>query len=293
MPLVIPASAPLLTGKRAVVYVAASDTANEFEGREVVLGARAGDFYPVVSGLAEGERVVVNGAFKIDSAVQILARPSMMNPEGGAVTLGHSHEATHAEPAAAVGKTAEEHAGHTGAAAAGTASGTHTGQSAGEASPGGVPAAFTSQLGGVYDAYLAVHTALSGDRLANARTGASALVKSLEKADMTLLGGETHMAWMKELEILRENGEAIVKAGSLENARAAFIPLSSSLIRVAGTFGVPGTKPLYRIHCPMADNNKGADWLQDKKTVENPFFGSKMFTCGELKETIPAGGGTR
>ena len=91
MPLVIPASAPLLTGKRAVVYVAASDTVNEFEGREVVLGARAGDFYPVVSGLAEGERVVVNGAFKIDSAVQILARPSMMNPEGGAVTPGHSH----------------------------------------------------------------------------------------------------------------------------------------------------------------------------------------------------------
>ena len=31
-------------------------------------------------GLKEGERVVVNGAFKIDSAVQIRARPSMMNP---------------------------------------------------------------------------------------------------------------------------------------------------------------------------------------------------------------------
>ena len=32
------------------------------------------------SGLAEGEQVVVRGNFKIDSALQLLARPSMMSP---------------------------------------------------------------------------------------------------------------------------------------------------------------------------------------------------------------------
>ena len=32
--------------------------------------------------LQEGEKVVVNGNFKIDSAVQILAKPSMMTPRG-------------------------------------------------------------------------------------------------------------------------------------------------------------------------------------------------------------------
>ena len=31
----------------------------------------------------EGEQVVVNGNFKIDSAMQLEAKPSMMNPEGG------------------------------------------------------------------------------------------------------------------------------------------------------------------------------------------------------------------
>ncbi|MBN2489853.1 MAG: efflux RND transporter periplasmic adaptor subunit [Planctomycetes bacterium] len=79
-PLVIPDSAPLITGKRAVVYVEVE--AGVFEGREVVLGPRAGDQYLVLAGLAEGERVAVNGAFKIDSAVQIRAGPSMMNPPG-------------------------------------------------------------------------------------------------------------------------------------------------------------------------------------------------------------------
>ena len=88
-PLVVPASAPLLTGKRAVVYVALGE--GLYEGREVVLGPRAGDYYLVRKGLREGEEVVVNGAFKIDSALQIRAQPSAMYPAGGAPAHGHDH----------------------------------------------------------------------------------------------------------------------------------------------------------------------------------------------------------
>ena len=50
-----------------------------FEGREVVLGRKAKDYYLVLDGLEEGELVVVNGNFKLDSAMQILAKPSMMS----------------------------------------------------------------------------------------------------------------------------------------------------------------------------------------------------------------------
>lgn len=90
-PLVIPASAPLLTGKRAVVYVQVADRPGVYEGREVTLGARAGGYYLVEEGLHEGERVVVNGNFKLDSALQIQAKPSMMNPEGGGPAPAHAH----------------------------------------------------------------------------------------------------------------------------------------------------------------------------------------------------------
>jgi Cu(I)/Ag(I) efflux system membrane fusion protein len=48
-----------------------------------VLGPRAGDYYVVKQGLAEGEQVVVKGNFLIDSSLQIQAKPSMMSPEGG------------------------------------------------------------------------------------------------------------------------------------------------------------------------------------------------------------------
>lgn len=78
LPLLIPATAPLITGRRAVVYVAATGVSGQFEGREVLLGPKARDHFVIIEGLEEGERVVAQGNFKIDSAVQILARRSMM-----------------------------------------------------------------------------------------------------------------------------------------------------------------------------------------------------------------------
>jgi membrane fusion protein, copper/silver efflux system len=97
LPLVIPASAPLVTGRRALVYV--QDPAAErptFEAREIELGPRAGGWQVVTAGLHEGELVVSNGAFKIDSELQIRGRPSMMQL-AAADQPGHAH---HAAPAA-------------------------------------------------------------------------------------------------------------------------------------------------------------------------------------------------
>jgi Cu(I)/Ag(I) efflux system membrane fusion protein len=84
-PLLVPATAVLVTGKRGVVYVQVQkgDT-RIYEGREVVLGPRAGDDYIVRSGVRENELVVVNGAFRLDSAMQIQAKPSMMSQAGEA-----------------------------------------------------------------------------------------------------------------------------------------------------------------------------------------------------------------
>jgi Cu(I)/Ag(I) efflux system membrane fusion protein len=105
-PLVVPSSAVLQTGKRAVVYIEKPDAESPtYIGREITLGPRAGDFYIVTNGLDEGERVVTQGAFKIDSALQIQAKPSMMNPDGGGAPPSHDH-GTHASGAS--GETAME-----------------------------------------------------------------------------------------------------------------------------------------------------------------------------------------
>ena len=87
-PLVIPTTAAVITGTRAIVYVATleADDSTSYEAREIHLGPRAGDTYIVLHGLEEGESVVSHGAFKIDASIQIQAKPSMMNPEGSEAT---------------------------------------------------------------------------------------------------------------------------------------------------------------------------------------------------------------
>lgn len=78
-----------------------------FEGREIVLGPRAGDYYLVRHGLESGELVVTQGNFKIDSEIQIQAKPSMMTPDGGGGGGGHDHGGGGPKKA-----TGDEHAGH-------------------------------------------------------------------------------------------------------------------------------------------------------------------------------------
>lgn len=76
--LLVPATAVLMTGQRALVYVQDPVDDSIFESRIATLGPRAGDVYVVNGGLREGERVVSRGTLKVDSTMQLLAKPSMM-----------------------------------------------------------------------------------------------------------------------------------------------------------------------------------------------------------------------
>jgi Cu(I)/Ag(I) efflux system membrane fusion protein/cobalt-zinc-cadmium efflux system membrane fusion protein len=88
--LAIPTEAILDSGRRKIVFVSVGD--GRFEPREIATGL-TGDHHvtEVLSGLAEGERVVVSGQFLIDSESQLqeairkmLAKPPKLAAEGGA-----------------------------------------------------------------------------------------------------------------------------------------------------------------------------------------------------------------
>jgi len=69
---VVPVSAVLMTGKRAIVYVK-NGGGNRFAAREIGLGQRFRDRYEVQWGLSEGEEIVSEGGFLIDSESQLRA----------------------------------------------------------------------------------------------------------------------------------------------------------------------------------------------------------------------------
>jgi membrane fusion protein, copper/silver efflux system len=294
-PLVIPASAPLITGKRAVVYVAVHGKEATYEGREIVLGPRAGDYYTVESGLHEGELVVVNGAFKIDSSVQILAGPSMMNPEGGVTTPVHGgHGGMPPAQGTMVSPQKSGHEGHSTSMSDTTDKKTSEQPSMQSMQPaekekvsGDVPQKFKEQLDSIFKDYVMIQQALSKDSLPQAKKNAENLIKNLSQIDMKLLSGDLHMAWMDELGSIKKTSQEISSSSDIEKARKSFITLSSALIKVAKKFGTSGKTTLYVFHCPMVNPPEGADWFQNNPTVANPFLGSSMPTCGELKETIP------
>src|SRR6266849_6320310 len=79
--LAVPESAVIDTGSRKIVYRQAS--AGIYEGVEVQLGPRCGDYYPVVGGLRVGERVATNGSFLIDADTRL-------NPAAGSTYFGAS-----------------------------------------------------------------------------------------------------------------------------------------------------------------------------------------------------------
>jgi len=65
----VPVEAVIITGRKNIVWVKKS--ANEFEMREIKLGAKADNKYQVVSGLNEGEEIAASGGYLIDSENQL------------------------------------------------------------------------------------------------------------------------------------------------------------------------------------------------------------------------------
>jgi hypothetical protein len=79
--LAVPFSAVIDSGLRQVVFVDRGH--GTFDGVEITLGPRAGEYLPVLEGLAAGDRVVTAGAFLLDAEARL-------NPAAGAQYFGAS-----------------------------------------------------------------------------------------------------------------------------------------------------------------------------------------------------------
>src|SRR5260221_5895056 len=108
----------------------------------------------------------------------------------------------------------------------------------------------------VLDHYLMIQAALAKDSIKGVDENASAIAKAVRGDDMKMLSPD-----------VAAQAETLAKATDLEAARAAFKPLSNSLIKYLAD-NKAGAGAYHEAFCPMA----GASWLQTEKNIKNPYM---------------------
>jgi len=258
----IPASAVLWTGERSVVYLKTNPDQTVFEMQEVVLGNQIGNEYEVLEGLLVGNEIVTNGTFTVDAAAQLQGKKSMMNKDGGKVMTGH-----------------EGHLGMDNNSP--NKESDHTNMNARLK----VSMKFQEQLKAVFNEYINLKDALVKEDSKSTSANATTLLNKLNKVDMKLLSdNKAHNHWMSLEGEIKSSATSISETSDIKAQRDHFKYLSSHLINAVQLFGV--NEKVYVEFCPMADNNNGAYWLSKEEKVINPYFGSAMLTCGEVKQVI-------
>ncbi|PKB44343.1 Cu(I)/Ag(I) efflux system membrane fusion protein [Cellulophaga sp. RHA19] len=259
--LTIPASAVLWTGKRSVVYLKTNPDQTIFEMREVVLGNQIGNEYEVLEGLFIGNEIVTNGTFTVDAAAQLQGKKSMMNKDGGKVMTGHEGHL------GMDNKALKEENDHT---------------NMNERLE--VSEKFQEQLKVVYNDYINLKGALVNEDFKTVMTISNSLLDNISKVYMKLLKDEAHTHWVSLEKEVKIAATSISKTSDIKEQRVHFKDLSSQLINAVQLFGI--NEKVYVKFCPMAENNNGAYWLSKEEKVINPYFGSTMLTCGEVKQVI-------
>lgn len=289
--IVIPKSAVLWTGKRAVVYVKVPhEKTISFIYREVTLGQDMGQFYIVQEGLEEGETVATNGVFRIDASAQLLGQKSMMNPEGGKVSMGHNHGGMDMGDDAKADGVDHSKMDMTDSKMQGQTSSDHTKMENDSDHTDmnqriTTTDAFKSQLEQVFNAYIKLKDALVGDDNSIASASAKTLLTAMKKVDMKqLTDHNAHNHWMTISKEISGSASSISELEDIEKQRSHFKHLSAHLSKGVKLFGV--NQKVYEQFCPMADNNKGAYWLSLDEPIKNPYLGAKMLTCGDTKTVI-------
>jgi Cu(I)/Ag(I) efflux system membrane fusion protein len=258
----VPKTAVMWTGKRSVVYVMQSSAQGvNFRMREVTLGPELGESYVIESGIQEGEEIAINGTFSIDAAAQLTGKPSMMSPEGGVAMSGHAGMNM------------------------GGASNTSTAQKPIPTKKTSISTEAKNALQPLYEKYFKLKSALAADDFEKAKEAGTAMKEAHSKVNMSLFKGQSHDSWMQHSAALNEQLQHINHSGDITALRTSFISISKSMIALTESFD-PFDDTIYLQHCPMADSNKGADWLSQEKEIRNPYFGESMLTCGEVTKEI-------
>ncbi|MBU1822839.1 MAG: DUF3347 domain-containing protein [Bacteroidetes bacterium] len=137
----------------------------------------------------------------------------------------------------------------------------------------------------ILDSYMAMKDALASDNSAKAANSGEAMVKAFASFDKSSLDAKRQSDYDEIVEDAREHAVHIGEnSGKIDHQREHFDALSKDMMDLVSVVGSDRT--LYMDHCPMYNDNRGANWLSASKEINNPYMGTKMSTCGSMKNEI-------
>ncbi len=148
-----------------------------------------------------------------------------------------------------------------------------------------LPPAFEKDWVRLIEQYLKIK-----DLLVRADSGAIAeeaklALSYLQSAASGELDREAGEIWQTERSRTEQVLAELMRTGEVEAQRMQFELLSNHMIKLVQHFPLTGSI-LYVQHCPMAFENRGADWLSLDSQISNPYFGDRMLKCGIIKQTF-------
>lgn len=142
-----------------------------------------------------------------------------------------------------------------------------------------------AELEEVIEAYLQIEAALVKDDEEGVNKSVGEMVKKVLTVVPTKLEGKGLEAWQNHKALYEDKLKEMQHIEGIENKRSYFSHVSEIMYCTIKSFRLKQGN-LFAIFCPMALDNKGAYWISDSKTIQNPYMGAKMPTCGEIKEEL-------
>ena len=140
--------------------------------------------------------------------------------------------------------------------------------------PASQDAVSQKQLSQLLTYYYNVKNALVAGDAASASANALTFTKTVNSIDYKVISeGNIHT--------LASDAGKIAETKDIKKQREYFANFSVNMATVAKAVKLTD-QPIYHAYCPM----KKAYWLSNEKAIKNPYYGSSMLTCGEVKETL-------
>ena len=129
--------------------------------------------------------------------------------------------------------------------------------------------------------YMALKDALVETNKDEAAKAGNKLNNTLNEFDVSSYTVEEQKELKDIISDAKEHAEHIGKS-EMDHQREHFKTLTKDIMDMVVITGTENT--LYQQFCPMYDG--GSAWLSMSKDIKNPYYGSKMLTCGKVQKEI-------